>query len=97
MQRFWNAALIAAALIAPMAIVSCHQHCEPKIKKPRASTTTNNTTTIMNGTTMKIRRIVSGQKTTIANTAIFPSLKTTINKHIGAGVTSIQTPSSRLT
>ncbi len=95
MPRFLNAALLGAALIAPVAIAPTTLRAQDQ--KTAASTTTNNTMTIMNGTVMKIRRIVCVQKRTIANIAIFPSSKTTINKHTGAGVTNIQTPCSRST
>ena len=72
------------------------QRCEPKIRRPLAPITTNNTMTTMHGTAKKIRRIVSMQNKTIANIASFPNSTRTINRITGTGATNIQTPCSRL-
>jgi len=62
----------------------------------RLVTTTKGTTTIMNGTSMKIGHIACGPEIIIADITIFPTSKTTIENHTGAGGTSILTPCSRL-
>ena len=50
----------------------------------------------MSGVAMKTGPIACGRENTIADIATFLALETMIGKHIGIGVTSIQTLSSEL-
>jgi hypothetical protein len=88
MSRFWNVAVISAALMVPMAIAPMALRAQDQRSARTFHDKEHNDDHAWNGQEDKAYHIY-------ANIAIFPSSKRTINRITGTGATNIPTPCSR--